>query len=234
LTNVVITGATKGIGRAIVEIFATQGANLYLCARSKEDLKALKADLLARFPTIKVYIKKTDVSKKKQVIAFAAFIAKNTNSINVLVNNAGVFLPGPMVDEADGILETHINTNLYSAYYLTKALLPLLRASPSSHIFNMCSIVSKMTLPNCGAYSISKFALLGFSKALRAELKTENIKVTALLPGATWSNSWEGVDLPASRLMEAADIAKVVLNAYQLGDSAVVEEIIIRPQLGDL
>ena len=234
MINIVITGATKGIGKAIAEAFATEGANLYICARNVADLKAFKADLLARFSTINVYIKKADVSKKKEVLAFAAFIAKNATTLDVLVNNAGLFLPGKMIDEADGILEKHMNTNLYSAYYLTKALLPLLKARSSSHIFNMCSIASTMALPNCGAYSISKFALLGFSKALREELKTESIKVTALLPGATWSNSWEGVDLPPSRLMEAADIAKVVVGAYALSDAAVVEEIIIRPQLGDL
>ena len=76
--------------------------------------------------------------------------------------------------------------------------------------------------------------MLGFSKALREELKEQKIKVTSLLPGATWSNAWAGVELPAARLMEAQDIAKMVISTFNLGDSAVVEEIIMRPQLGDL
>lgn len=98
----------------------------------------------------------------------------------------------------------------------------------------MCSIASKIAYPNGGSYSISKFALLGFSKVLREELKPTGIKVTSILPGATWSNSWAGVDLPEDRLMQAHDIAIPVWSALSMSPSAVVEEITIRPQLGDL
>ena len=91
-----------------------------------------------------------------------------------------------------------------------------------------------MAYPNGGSYSISKFAMLGMSKVLRAELLQENIKVTSVMPGATWSNSWAGVDLPRERLMEPTDIAEAVMSALRMGPSAVVEDIIIRPQLGDL
>ncbi len=91
-----------------------------------------------------------------------------------------------------------------------------------------------MAYPNGGSYSISKFALLGFSKVLREELKSSGIKVTAVMPGATWSDSWSGAELPYERLMEAEDIAESILSIYKLGPSAVVEEIILRPQLGDL
>jgi len=131
-------------------------------------------------------------------------------------------------------LETMMQTNLYSAYHLTRAILPLMLPFRKGHIFNMCSVASVLAYPNGGAYSISKFALLGFSKVLREEMKDKGIKVTSILPGATWSNSWAGVDIPESRLMQAEDIAKTVLGAYHLSDSAVVEEIILRPQLGDL
>ncbi len=230
--NIVITGATKGIGRAIAEKFAQPNTTLFVCARNYKDLKDLKADLEQQ--GAKVYIKKTDVSKRKQVLAFAEFIGKYTKKIEVLINNAGVFQQSTLTEESEGVLEQMINTNLYSAYHLTRALLPLIHANQKGHIFNMCSIASEKAFPNASAYSISKFALLGFSKVLREELKNKNIKVTALMPGATWSNAWAGVELPEERIMQAADIAKVVWSAYQLGDSAVVEEIVIRPQLGDL
>ncbi len=232
LMTIVITGATKGIGRAIAEQFATPKTTLFVCARNHEDLKALKVFLQQQ--GAKVYIKKADVSKRKQVIAFADFITKHTDKIDILVNNAGMFQQGTITEEAEGLLEQMINTNLYSAYHLTRALLPLLYANPKGHIFNMCSIASEKAFPTASAYSISKFALLGFSKVLREELKNKNIKVTSLMPGATWSNAWAGVTLPKERIMQAKDIAKVVWSAYQLGDSAVVEEIVIRPQLGDL
>ena len=102
------------------------------------------------------------------------------------------------------------------------------------HIFNMCSVASLMAYPNGGSYSISKYALLGFSKNLRLELKDKGIKVTGIMPGATWSASWEGVELPEERLMQASDIALAVWSATQMSPSAVVEDIVLRPQLGDL
>jgi short-subunit dehydrogenase len=124
--------------------------------------------------------------------------------------------------------------NLYSAYHLTRALLSCLRPYRRGHIFNMCSIASLIAYPNGGSYTISKFALLGFSKALREELKPEGIKVTSVMPGAAWSDSWRGANFPVERLMQADDIAKMIWAAYQLSDSAVVEDLVIRPQLGDL
>ena len=232
--NIVITGATKGIGRAIAEHFAKAGATLFVCARNYEELQALKIALESLNPTATIYIKKADVSKRNEVIAFAELIKKQTDHLHILVNNAGLFLQGSMLEEEEGVLEKMIATNVYSAYHLTRALLPLCETPEKTHIFNMCSVASKQIFPNCGSYSIAKFALLGFSKALRAEVGAKNIRVTDLLPGATWSNSWAGVDLPTDRLMAASDIAQVVWDAYHLSDTVVVEEIVLRPQLGDL
>jgi hypothetical protein len=98
----------------------------------------------------------------------------------------------------------------------------------------MCSIASIKAYPNGGSYAISKFALLGLSKVLREELKPFGIKVTAILPGATKTASWDGVDLPDDRFMMAEDIAETVFAAYSLSSRSVVEEILIRPQLGDI
>ncbi|HHH49983.1 MAG TPA: SDR family oxidoreductase [Saprospiraceae bacterium] len=232
--NIVITGATKGLGRAIAETFAKEGFDQAICARSQKDLEDCKAALLAINPKIKVYTKVVDVRQKEEVLAFGAFVKKHFSTLDILMNNAGVFLPGEVHKEADGLLEKQIETNLYSAYYLTRALLPLMLPNKSGHIFNMCSVASLIAYPNGGSYSISKFALLGFSKVLREELKDKGIKVSSILPGATWSASWAGVDLPKSRLMEANDIAATILAAYKLSPSAVVEEIVLRPQLGDL
>ncbi|MEO0779747.1 MAG: SDR family oxidoreductase [Bacteroidota bacterium] len=232
--NAIITGATKGIGRAITEIFAREGFNLALCSRSQSDLDAYRADLQQRFPNIEVLVRATDMRQKSEVLAFAEHLRAHWSAVEVLVNNAGVFLPGLISEEDDGLLEQQIETNLYSAYYLTRALLPLMLPQQRGYIFNMCSIASKIAYPNGGSYSISKFALLGFSKVLREELKDKGIRVSAILPGATWSNSWAGVDLPEERLMQANDIAIAVWSAYQMSPSAVVEEIVLRPQLGDL
>ena len=127
-----------------------------------------------------------------------------------------------------------INTNLYSAYHLTRAILPGMLKQKKGHIFNICSTASIYAYPNGGSYSISKFAMYGMTKVLREELKDKAIRVTAILPGATWSDSWKGVDLPEDRLMDAGDIAKTIWSAYTLSDNAVIEELVIRPVEGDL
>lgn len=232
--NIVITGATKGIGRAIAEQFAAKGYNVCINARTAADLLAFEKEMKKDFPDVEIWTKATDMSKKEEVLAFADFVKENCPTIDVLVNNAGVFTPGELADEADGALEMMINTNLYSAYHLTRALLPMMVAHAKGHIFNMCSIANLQAYKGGGSYSISKYALYGFSKNLRFEMKEKGIKVTSVMPGATWSASWEGVDLPHDRLMEASDIAKTIYFATEMSAAAVVEDIILRPQLGDL
>jgi hypothetical protein len=231
--KIIITGATKGIGRAIAEKFASEGFDLAVCARSEADLTIFKKEFEAKYG-VEVLAKATDMRQKAEVLAFADFVRKHWGGADCLVNNAGVFVPGEISAEPDGQIESQIETNLYSAYHFTRAMLPAMLAKGSGHIFNMCSIASQIAYPNGGSYSISKFALLGFSKVLREELKTKGIKVTAILPGATWSDSWAGVELPESRLMQASDIALAVWGAWQMSPAAVVEEIVVRPQLGDL
>ncbi len=232
--NIVITGGTKGIGLAIAHAFAKEGFDLAICSRSETDLNAFQETFQESYPDIEILTKETDMSKKNQVLAFADFVKGKWSSVDILMNNAGIFLPGEIHKEEDGVLESQIETNLYSAYYLTRALLPIILSQKKGHIFNMCSIASFMAYPNGGSYSISKFALLGFSKVLREELKDKGIKVTSIMPGATWSNSWAGVDLPKERLMQANDIAIAVMSAWKMSPSAVVEDIVLRPQLGDL
>src|SRR4030095_6187202 len=153
---------------------------------------------------------------------------------DVLVNNAGNFLPGSVHNEPEGTLENMIAVNLYSAYHLTRLILPQMMRNKKGHIFNLCSIASLKAYANGGAYSISKFALLGFTKNLREELKEYNIKVTAILPGAAYTDSWAASGVNPQRLMEASDIAELVYASAHLSPQACVEELIIRPQLGDL
>ena len=231
--KIVITGGTKGIGRAIAEKFASEGFDLAVSARTAADLEEMRETLEAKHG-ISVLTGVADMRIKSEVLAFAQQITSQWGAVDVLVNNAGVFVPGAISEEPEGNLERMIETNLYSAYHFTRAMLPSMLEKRSGHIFNMCSIASVIAYPNGGSYSISKFALLGFSKVLREELKQQGIRVTAILPGATWSDSWAGVDLPASRLMAASDIALAVWGAWQMSPAAVVEELIVRPQLGDL
>jgi short-subunit dehydrogenase len=154
--------------------------------------------------------------------------------VDVLVNNAGNFLPGSVYKEEDGVLEEKMAVNLYSAYHLTRTLLPLMMEKKKGHIFNMCSIASLRAYQHGGSYSISKFALLGFSKNLREEMQQYGIKVTAVLPGAVYTDSWSGSNVSPQRIMKSEDVSALVYAASQLSPQAVVDEIVIRPQLGDL
>ena len=143
-------------------------------------------------------------------------------------------MPGQIQNEEDGVLESQIEANLYSAYHLTKAILPDMQKCNSGHIFTICSTASITAYTAGGSYCISKFALLGFTKVLREELKTQGIKVTAVLPGATLTPAWDGVNLPDSRFIPAEDVANTLFAASQMSASTVIEEILIRPQLGDI
>ena len=226
--NIVITGASRGIGKAIAEKFLSENHTVLICSSNETKL----AELKIQFPSIITFV--CDVSKKNEVVAFADFVLQNFESIDVLINNAGIFLPGKVHDEEDGILEKTMQTNLYSAYYLTQKLVPSMIAKRNGYIFNMCSVASIKAYPNGGSYSVSKFALLGFSKCLREELKEYNIKVTSILPGATLTDSWSGTDLPESRFSKSEDIADLIYSITQLSAFSVVEDLVIRPQLGDI
>jgi len=234
MPNIVITGATKGIGKAIAEIFVKNGANVCVCSRSEDNLKQLYEDLKKLNPESEIHYRATDVSNKEDVLAFAAFTRKHFDKVDVLINNAGVFLGGQLTDEKDGQMEFLMKVNFFSAYHLTRALLPAMLPNKSGHIFNICSIASFMAYPHGGAYSATKFALLGFSKSLREEMKPNNIKVCSVMPGATLTNSWEGIDLPEARFIPAEDVAKMIYNIYSLSDRTVIEDIVLRPQLGDI
>ena len=232
--NAIITGATKGIGRAIAEKLATKGFDLCICSRNGDDLQAAEVALKKINPSIRVFTFKADLGVKSQTLDFANFCLLSFEKIDVLINNAGLYIGGEVVTEEDGALEKMIETNLYSAYHLTRKLLGNMIENQSGYIINMASVASLLAYPNGGSYSISKFALRGFSMVLREELKSKGIKVTTVMPGATWSNSWVGVDLPQARLMQATDIAEAVWSLFEMSPAAVVEELILRPQLGDL
>ena len=231
--NAVITGASRGIGKAIASVFALHGYNLLLNARSEDKLLQTVEALKTSFPNITIGAKAMDLSQRQDARLFGEWVLQQAATIDILVNNAGSFLPGNVSDEAEGTLEKMMDTNMYSTYWLTRALLPRMMTAGSGHIFNMCSIAGLQAYPNGGAYSISKFALIGFSKNLRRELMEYGIKVTAVIPGAVYTDSWAGF-VDKERIMEAGDVAQMIYAASRLSPQAVAEEIVLRPQLGDL
>jgi short-subunit dehydrogenase len=232
--NAVITGASRGIGKALAQMFALHGYNLFLCSKTESNLLQTIEELRTAYPAVSVQGQAMDLGKKTEARLFGEWVLNNADSVDVLINNTGTFIQGNVSDEPDGALETMLDVNLFSAYHTTRAILPKMMAQKSGHVFTICSIASLAAYPGGGAYSISKYALLGFTRNLRAELKEHGIKVTAVIPGAVYTDSWKGSGVAESRIIETEDLAKMIFATTQLSPQAVVEDIVLRPQLGDL
>lgn len=228
MSLVLVTGASRGIGRAIVSRFVAGGCTVVACARPGPSLEALDAD----FPGVDCV--PCDMRDEAAVDALARSVLERHGVPDLLVNNAGQYRPGRISEEADDALLDMLQANLFGAYRLTRRLLPGMVARRSGTIINMCSVASIAAYPDGGSYSIAKHALHGFSRNLREEMKPHGVRVVALLPGATLTSSWDGVELPEDRFMPAADVAEVAWSAWKMSARTVVEDIVMRPQLGDL
>ena len=231
-TKVIVTGASKGIGRAVAARFAPAAARVALVARSPEELAVTRQELLAVAPDCQVSVHARDLSDKLEVKNLLQELQGLSTGWQVLVNNAGLFLPGELLSEPDEALEQMMQVNLFAPYYLSKGMVPLLAGK--SHIFNLSSVAGRRVYPGKSSYSITKFALQALNDALRMELREQRVRVTSVLPGPTWSATWEGAELPEDRLLQAEEVAEAIWNAYHLPQNAVIEELTIRPQLGDL
>jgi len=231
--RLIISGATRGIGRAIAKKFASHGFNVAFCGTNPVAVAEFETFLKNEY-AITAYGIVADLSVKTQAEHFARTAKTFLGGCDVLINNAGMYAPGTIETEPDGLFEKQMAVNLNSAYYLTQALIPDIRNGKRRHIFNMCSIASITAYPNGSSYCISKFALLGLTKVLRQELMADGICVTAVMPGATFTESWGNTDLPPTRFITTDNIAETIYSAWSLNENAVLEEIVIRPIFGDI
>ncbi|RYD99747.1 MAG: SDR family oxidoreductase [Sphingobacteriales bacterium] len=229
----IITGATKGIGRAIALKFLQEGYNIGICARNHEDLDRFRTDCKTGFPQQKIIALQADLQLPAGAEAFGHNILQAFEHIDVLVNNAGIFLPGTVLEETFSQLEQQINTNLYSAYILSQLIGNKMRTQASGHIINVCSLAGLQAYAGGSSYSISKYAMLGMSDNFRAALKPYKVKVTAVCPGPTMSASWEGSGVPEEKLMPAEDIAAMIFSCAATSFNTCVDRLVINP-LADL
>ena len=226
--KVLVSGGSKGIGLAIARAFAAETPHVGICARGEAGIAAA----LAGCPTLKGIA--ADVSREDDCGRLAAWAGDALGGIDVLVNNAGVFHQGGILDQTSGQFDAMLDANLRSAIHLTRACVPMLSASPHATIINIASVASIKGYPTGVAYAVAKHGMLGLSRSLREELKPRGIAVVALLPGATETDSWAASGLPSERFMRPDDIAQVAVLAHRLSKTAVLEEVVMRPFLGDI
>jgi 3-oxoacyl-[acyl-carrier protein] reductase len=225
--NAVITGGTKGIGRAIAIKLATQGYNLAICARDQNALSDLKKEL--ENMGIQVFIFSADMAEKTAVYAFCEAVKNMMTTVDVMVNNTGSFLTGSILDEDDDQFEQMLQINLNASYYCGKYFGKIMREQRYGHVFNICSVASKQIAENAGSYSVTKAAMFSLNNVFREELSKYNVKVTAVLPGSTLTSSWSGTTIPKERFVQPEDIAESIWSVLSLSSGANVDEITIKP-----
>jgi len=234
MENALITGATKGMGRSIAIAFAKEGVNLAICSRNADDLSAFKKELQTINSQVKVFTAVADGSKKDELLKFAAGAEQELGAITILVNSLGTYAYAGILDEADGAFEKMMDTNLMPAYHLYRHFGKKMIAAKHGHIFNICSVASLNAIAEAGSYSVTKTALLGLTKVMRLEMQKHGVKVTAIIPGSTLTDSWKGMDVDKDTMVSPEDIASAIINIYKMTPGANVDEIIIKPTPGQI
>lgn len=231
---VLITGASQGIGAAIAKVFAKEvrGVRLALVARNAKNLSAVARACAKLGATTKVF--SCDVSDEAAVAAMMSAVTKRFGTVDVLINNAGAFAMAPFAKTSVQEFDRMIATNLRSAFLITQAFLPAMVERKRGDVFFMSSIAGLGAYPQAAAYCAAKFGVTGLAKVLRAETKDFGVRVCCVHPGATWSPSWSASGVKPERIMPAEDVARAFLDVWRLSRRTVVEEIVLRPQLGDL
>lgn len=230
----VISGGSRGIGKAIASALAARGFGICLLARDAEALRKTSMELQANFPKVEVLHYALNLADKKACANLFLELNAKWPQVDILVNNAGSFQPGNLMEEEDGLFEAMLESNLFSAYHLTRTIYPLLQKGNLKMIYNICSTASLQAYPRGGSYGIAKFGMLGFSRNLRLELAEQGYRVSAILPGPVLTDSWGDIDLPKERFMMPEDIAQVVIAGLEMTPQAFPEEILMNPIAGKI
>ncbi len=232
-TLAVITGASRGIGAELISAFAAGGYDIATYSRTEESLQAL-SDEVTKSHGVAFHYQVRDASVSGDVRGFGEFVLGLGKPVKVLINNAGNFVPGSLLEEPEGAFTSQMAVNLESAYGITRMLAPGMKVAKEGHIFNMCSVASIKAYPAGGSYAVSKTALLGFSRNLREELRQHGVRVTTVMPGATYTESWASAGLPEERFIPVEDLARLIWACHDVSGRTCVEELLLRPQLGDI
>jgi NAD(P)-dependent dehydrogenase (short-subunit alcohol dehydrogenase family) len=155
-------------------------------------------------------------------------------AVDVLINNAGRFAGAPFIEMSVADFDRMLAVNLRSVFLVSRSFAPAMMARGRGDIFNMSSIAGLIAYPGGAGYSAAKFGVSGLSKVMRAELRDKGVRVCCVYPGATVSPSWKGSGVKEERMMPAMDVARAFFDIFKLSRRTVVEEIVLRPQQGDV
>ena len=230
--TVLITGASSGIGAACARAFAAQGARLALVARDAGRLAEVAAECARLGAQAEAFV--CDVTDDAAVEQMAQAVRRWGGTPDVVLNNAGAFVPGGVLETTPDGFREQLEVNVVSAFLVTRAFLAEMLDRGSGRVLMMGSVASVRGYPGGAAYGAAKHALLGLARALREEAKGTGVSVTTLLPGAVRTGSWDGTDLPDARFMPPDDIARVAVEVATLSGRTVVEEVLLRPDAGDI
>ncbi|HAL57386.1 MAG TPA: hypothetical protein DCP63_13195 [Bacteroidetes bacterium] len=229
-----ITGASSGIGRALVHEYVSHGDLVVASARREDELRKLKRDL--RGEKGRCFIEPCDVRSERAVSSVANRIFSRHSRLDVLINSAGVTyfreFSATSLKEFDHV----VDTNLRGLFLATRAVLPAMLSRESGLIVNILSYAARATYAKSAAYSASKSGAEALMNVLREETRGKGIKVVNVFPGAIKTPMWPP-DVQAkygNQMVSAAEVARVVFEATLSPLSLMIEELVVRPQVGDL
>ena len=239
----VVTGAGRGIGRAIALTLAELGAHTVLCGRSREALEQTAAiqnsggqsydessEKSSEKSSAKSSVIECDVTDLHSVEALAEHVERTFHRIDILVNNAGIGGPGGSLHQlAPDDWERLLNTNLRGVYYCIRSLAPLMIKGRSGHIINISSLAGKNALPNGAAYAASKWGLNGLTYSVAEELRAHNIRVSVICPGSVHTDFSPHPGKNAEKMLQAEDVAHAVAMIVTQAPQSFASEILLRP-----
>lgn len=220
MKNALVTGSSKGLGKAIAKALAEAGYTPWLSARGKDTLLETAKEIEEQ-TGVKPVCHTVDYADQTSV---AGYLTEISNvKFEVLVNNAGIYVPDRLDKNPD--LNTQMRVNFSAAYQITQSLLPRFVDQQKGHIFNICSVVNRQPRIDAASYTISKFALYGYHQLLHATLKPHKVKVTAFFPASINTASWDGIEAPKHEFVQPEDIAALLITTLHMQSGTVPSEI---------